>query len=80
MIALDRLEQGKLFHMIHSRFGTATVRIKESPKPGDEFVDVEIVDGYLCGMLATWGPGDTRAVRIEFCKFTPVGGLTGGAL
>ena len=80
MSGTNQLEQGKLYHLIHSRFGTATVRVKEAPEPGDEFVEVEIVDGYLYGKQEQLGPGDTLVVRIEFCKFTPVGALTGGAL
>jgi len=76
----NQLEQGKLYHLIHSRFGTATVRVKEAPEPNGEFVELEIVDGYLYGKQEQWGPGDTRAVRVAFCKFTPAGALTGGAL
>ena len=57
---------GDIVDVSTTRFGRATVKIINV---GEEWIDTEIVKGWLRGMTEDWGPGDKKTLRIEHCTF-----------
>lgn len=67
---IEDVEVGKTYNLRHSRFGKATVIIKDIPD--DTWIDVEIESGVLRGQgaCAIWESGDLKRVRRSHCYFT----------
>lgn len=67
------LETGRHYRLNHSRFGVATVKVMWADST---WAGCEIMKGTLRGMgrTATWGPGDSKTVRIDQAVWTPVEG------
>lgn len=59
---------GEVVDVLTQRFGRATVKVITI---GQEWIDVEIVKGFLTGTGDEWGPGDRKSLRIEHCYFYP---------
>lgn len=57
---------GEIVDVRTSRFGRATVKILGI---NGEWIDTEIVKGWLTGMRDEWGPGDKKTLRAEHCTF-----------
>lgn len=57
---------GEIVDVRTQRFGRATVKILNV---GEEWVDTEIVKGWLTGMTEEWGPGDRKTLRLSHCTF-----------
>ena len=54
----------KIYKLIHTRFGQATVKVTAV---NGEWIDCEIVSGKLVGMSGVWGVGETKTVRASHC-------------
>lgn len=63
-----RPEVGETVDVRTYRFGRATVKILSID---DEWVETEIVRGFLSGMRDEWGPGDRKTLRLSHCMFYP---------
>lgn len=66
MSTTTRPEVGEIIDVRTYRFGRATVNVISIE---DEWIEVEIVRGWLQGMTAQWGPGDRKVLRMAHCMF-----------
>lgn len=67
---------GCKYMLYHSRFGRATVLVYRTDT---DWADCEVLSGTIRGIGrgAVWGPGDTKAVRIEHGVWTPLNSDSG---